>query len=82
MKELDTLGLSPANLPELLAFGETHPEVQRQFTIIALGSVWQRSIGCRYVPCLDGSGDGGRLLCLGRVEVDWSDYCGFATVRK
>jgi len=45
-------GKRPATLRELLAFGQAHPELQREFPIIALGSVWAHPYGSRYVPYL------------------------------
>lgn len=38
-KELDKMGLRSGTIEELLAFGATFPEMQRRFSIIALGSV-------------------------------------------
>lgn len=42
LSELNRRGLRPATLPELLAFGAKYPELQREFTILALGSVWAK----------------------------------------
>ena len=39
LAELDKMGLRPATLPELLAFGAKYPDKQREFPIVALGSV-------------------------------------------
>lgn len=79
--ELDKRGLRAATLPELLAFGETHPDVQREFPIIALGSVWQSRSGRRYVPCLWSRSDE-RFLDLGWFEFRWHAVYRFAAVRK
>lgn len=81
LAELDKLGLRAANLQELLAFGETHSEVQREFPIIALGSIWQDRDGDRYVPYLDDWLDERRLF-LRWFGFDWSALCRFAAVRK
>lgn len=81
LSELDKLGFRAAILPELLAFGETHPEVQREFPIIALGSFWADRDGNRFVPCL-GRWRGKRGLGLSWFESRWSGYCRFAAVRK
>lgn len=81
LAELDKLGLRPAILPELLAFGETHPEVQREFPIIALGSVWAGRVGLRRVPYLDGW-SGRRGLSLDWFGDGWHGRCRFAAVRK
>src|SRR3989344_3384599 len=37
---LESLGMRPATIAELLVFGATYPEVQREFPVIALGSSW------------------------------------------
>jgi hypothetical protein len=39
--EMDKAGYRPAGIEELLALGESHPTLQREFPIIALGSCWQ-----------------------------------------
>ena len=81
LAELDKSGLRPAELHELLSLGAEYPELQREFPIIGLGSVWQGSYGFRYCPCLDGGGLR-RGLDLSWFEGDWRDVCRFAAVRK
>ena len=81
LSELDRMGYRPAELRELLAFGEKYPEVQRKFPIIALGSAWWRRDGVRRVPCLYGSGSR-RDLYLHWVEYGWGLFYRFAAVRK
>ena len=77
VKQLDKQGLRPAELPELLAFGEKYPDVQRDFPVVALGSVLQILVGDRPAPCLDGH-SGRRNLCL----FWWGSFYRFAAVRK
>ena len=81
VKEIDKMGYRPATLPELLALGASQPELQRQFPIVALGSVWQGRYGDRYVPYLwdDGSG---RYLDLDWFDDGWNPGDRFAVVRK
>src|SRR3989338_10193376 len=81
IKEFEARGLRAAMLPDLLAFGATHPEKQREFPIVALGSVWQDRYGSRRVPVLSGDGSG-RLLYLFWSDYRWNDNCRFAAVRK
>ncbi len=81
LKDFDKRNLRPATLQELLAIGEQFPDKQREFPIIALGSVWRNSRGNRYVPCLIGSGSY-RGLDLYWIVSDWHDICRFAAVRK
>ena len=81
IKEFEARGLRAAMLPDLLAFGATHPEKQREFPIVALGSVWQGRDGYRYVPYLSRDGSERKLYLIWN-DFRWSDYCRFAAVRK
>jgi hypothetical protein len=49
---MDQLGLRSAVLPELLALGEMHPAVQKEFPIIAFGSIWEERTCLYRVPYL------------------------------
>lgn len=46
-------GFQPGITEELLALGTFSPDLQREFPIAALGSVWRSPIGSRFVPVLD-----------------------------
>lgn len=81
LAELDKRGLRPANPAELLAFGATFPEVQREFPVIALGQFWRNPHGLRDVVCLGGHGCG-RDAHLGWIDGGWNRRCRFAGVRK
>lgn len=81
LRELDKMGLRAAILPELLAFGAKYPDMQRQFPIIALGSVWQGRDGSRDVPEL-WEYDRERCLVLHWFECGWGEFFRFAAVRK
>lgn len=81
ISEMDKAGYRPATLAELLALGEAQPELQRQFPIIALGSVWHHAYGYRRVPCLDVGGVE-REFNLGWFGRDWVAGCRFLAVRK
>lgn len=81
LHELDKMGYRPAELHELLAFGENYPDIQRDFPIIALGSIWQFPFGERYVPFLF-IYTSKRCLGLDLVDGDWYEVCRFAAVRK
>ncbi len=81
LKALDEEGLRPATMSELLALGIKYPDLQKQFPIIALGSVWQDRDGDRYVGSL-GFRDGQRKLFLYWFGNDWLVICRFAAVRK
>ncbi|KKP74533.1 MAG: hypothetical protein UR79_C0004G0022 [Candidatus Campbellbacteria bacterium GW2011_GWD1_35_49] len=78
--EMDKAGYRPGIIHELLALGIVQPDLQREFPIIALGSV------C----LLDGDSDvavlregaGGRSLSLVWFGYVWGDGCRFLGVRK
>jgi len=81
--DLDRRGLRPATCAELLALGEKHPDLQRRFLIVALGSFWVGPGGYRGVPYLYG-GSGRRRLCLGwdHPDGEWDGHYRFLAVRK
>lgn len=81
IREMDKAGYRPAEACELLDFGKTHPDVQREFPIIALGSIWRDSTGRRSVVCLGRDG-AGRNAGLDWFDYAWHGYCRFAAVRK
>jgi len=81
LRELDRMGCRPAELHVLLAFGEKYPEVQHEFPVVALGSVWQSRSGDRLVPYLRRHGSR-RHLYLYWVGYDWDEIYRFAAVRK
>ena len=78
---LEANGMRPATVEELLAFGATYPEIQREFPIICLGSSWVDPDGGRVVPYLSGSGSR-RGLSLYWFGDDWRGRCRFLAVRK
>jgi len=83
LEHLNREGLEPAKIEHLLAFGATYPELQRQFPIIALGSVWVDDDGGRRYPCLVSDG-GLRELDLSWDDDDdpWNVSCRFLALRK
>ncbi|MDP2695992.1 MAG: hypothetical protein Q8O87_01930 [bacterium] len=80
--EIKRRGPRPATIWELLAFGEHNPDPQRQFSIIALGSVWRRRNGGGFwvVPSFV-SHAGRRELRLRSFNCAFSDRCRFLAVR-
>ena len=80
-KEMDKDGFRPATLFEQQAFAQKHPDLQRQFPIVALGSVWRDANDSRRVPCLVVDDDK-RKLYLNWFVNDWAAYCRFLAVRK
>jgi hypothetical protein len=81
VREQDQIGLRPATLPELLAYGAKYPETQREFPIVALGSSWVCPHGYRSVPYLS-DWDEERDLCLGDWDGAWGARYRFLAVRK
>jgi hypothetical protein len=79
--EMEKEGFKPGNILELLKFGDNQPELQRQFPIVALGSVWRNANDGRIVPVLDYVG-GKRKLDLYRFGHDWLDRYRFLGVRN
>jgi len=81
VRELGKMGLRPAELPELLAFGAKYPDVQREFPVVALGSIWPSPDGLRLCAYLDRNSGlrGLRLDLLGRR---WDSFCRFAALSK
>ncbi|MFZ2309916.1 MAG: hypothetical protein WAW11_00010 [Patescibacteria group bacterium] len=79
--EMNKDGYRPATLMELLVLGFLFPELQRQFPIIALGSVWPNADLDRCVPYLGGDGSG-RRLDLGWFGSGWGAHYRFLGVRK
>ena len=59
---LEENGMRPATVEELLAFGATYPEIQREFPIICLGSSWVNPVGGRCVGTVKKSVSGGYLI--------------------
>lgn len=79
--EMEKRGLRSADIMEILSIGEQKPELQRQFTIVELGSPWQYPFGDKGVVCLNGRGPE-RELNLLQHEGDWLAVWRFACVRK
>ena len=83
LRELDRMGYRPAELHELLAFGEKYPEIQLKFPVAAIGSVWRGGSGGYYAPHLwKNDLDLERALIISLIEDGWSKNCRFAAARK
>jgi hypothetical protein len=78
---LEENGFRPATLEELLAFGATYPDVQREFPIVARVSSWVNRDGSRGVSYLSSYGSG-RSLNLFWDDNRWREICRFLAVRK
>ena len=81
ISEMDKGGFRPATLAELLALGKAHPELQKEFPIVALGSVWRDASDDRLVPVLSFGGSR-RRLGLNWFDSDWLVRYRFLGVRK
>lgn len=81
LRAFDEQNLRPATLPELLAIGEQYPELQREFPIVELGSVWVGPGGYRDVACLS-RGGAERGLDRDWCGGGWIGGCRFAAVSK
>lgn len=81
ISEIKKRGFLLAKIEHLLALGAKHPEFQKEFPIVALGSVWQDQDGDRDVPCL-WRGFGERDLRLVWIGDGWYKYHRFLVLRK
>ena len=81
LREIDLMGYRPAELPKLLALGCQYPDLQREFPIVALGSVWWGPYSRHLVPYLYGDFSE-RFLTLYWVEDNLGEGWRFETVRK
>jgi hypothetical protein len=79
--EMNKDGYRPAAIEELLALGESQPNLQKKFPIVALGTIWEDADGCRHVVFLWGS-SGERNLDIHGFGSGWRDHYRFAAVRK
>ena len=70
----------PAKIEHLLSFGVKHPDGQRTYPILGLGSVAEVAED-RRVPCLDGTGTG-CYLDLPWWDNVWSNNFRFLAVRN
>lgn len=77
LMELDVMGYRPAEILELLAFGEKYPEIPKRFPVVAHGSVWRDWHGHNRVPYLDRYGTD-----LNSFDEKWDKRFRFAAVRK
>jgi len=77
--DLDKRGFRPGTVHELAALGKKYPNEQAEGPIVALGSVWGRGSGIRWVACLY---DGGSRRKLGLNSGDWSADHRFLAFRK
>lgn len=78
-RELKDIDCRPAEIHELLAFGEKYPEVQRQFPVIGIGSNWKDRDNDCHAPCLTVDGTRRRLE-LHVIEHTWSELYRFAAI--
>ena len=81
ISEMDKAGCRPATLMELLVLGFLFPELQRQFPIVALGSVWRCAYGFRFAPYLFVF-DSKRKLYLDWFDSYWRARCRFLGIHK
>jgi hypothetical protein len=83
-KIMDKLGFVPIEIEHLLGLGAQHPDLQKLFTIVCLGSSFRlpsRRLCC--VPCLGSWPSGGRRkLDLDWCNNRWSNFHRFAAIRR
>ncbi len=85
--KMEKLGYRPATHLETYAFAKANPELQRQFSIVALGSSMM-PYGDRLVAVLDSDSDSGERILRVKEFYDegnsgeWDPDCRFLFVRK
>ncbi len=82
LRELARLGLRPATPRELLALGAQYPALQKERSIIALGSPWKTPQGHSAVVVLRSVGGQRFADLLGASVLGWLDDVEFAAVAK
>lgn len=80
--EMDLENYDPTRIEHLLAFGSQYQNIQRQFPISALGSIWQISINLAMTPTLSVSGNNWRSLKLDYSNYTWKEIRGFLAVAR
>ena len=80
---LDKKGFRPATIVDLIAFGTIYPDVQEEFGVVAVGTLWDPgNVHHSYdVPYLSHSNHG-RSLSLFRSAPRWKERYRFLVVRK
>jgi hypothetical protein len=81
VRKLREMRLEPAGIEHATAFGTKYPDVQREYPIVFLRSVWSFAGGGRGVPCLD-DWRAERVLVLGGWGGGWRGVYRFAAVRR
>lgn len=85
IEEMNKIGMRPASIMELLALGAEYPNLQRNFEIVALGSVYDdggwSNTGTRFVPFLSEDNSKFRVVIVANHE-EWHAYYRFAAVYK
>ncbi len=81
---MDKMGFRPATIHELLFLGIKFPQLQYDFPIIALGSIWEGPNRALFGQILDSGGKSGKKRTLDSVYIGkkWHEMCRFAVVRK
>lgn len=79
--EMDKLNVRPVLSPEFLALTKAHPDLQRKFPLVGLGSVWVDSGRYRNVLYAYEYSDE-RRLNMGCDGGEWSERCRFPAVCK
>jgi len=80
LEELDSRGLRPGILPELLAFGARYPNKQLEYPVMEVGSIWQDRGGHRGIFLRKGKKERG--ISVVWLKYGWGPYYRFIAVRK
>jgi hypothetical protein len=77
---IESAGDRPASPEDLLAFGATHPDIQRSCRVVAVGMAVDVN-GERFFPGLWGSAKS-RILQLHRTSEDWAPKTRFLAIKN
>ena len=80
IREMKKEGFRPATAHEAMAFSEKNPDLQRQYPIIALGSIWRDNYS-HNILFLDGNICERKLIFGDWGGGKWAGYCRFLGVR-
>jgi hypothetical protein len=78
--EMDKAGYKPATIWDLLGLAAKEPDLQRKFSITALGSICRIDGAC--LAAFLGGNSCERMMDLDDISIHWDDDCRFAAVRK
>jgi hypothetical protein len=81
IKMMADSGYRPAKFEELCALGAQYPDLQNDYAIIALGTIWPFHRVSQFVPSIRRN-NLGRCMDTSEWESAWGSYCRLAAVKE